>query len=275
MFDKIQHIGYYTADLDAAVAWFRQGFGAERADGGPVASSVQVPGGGVNAFLRFGQVEVELIQPADAASIPPAETLVMHHVAYVVPDIRQAIADCQARGFKFLADAPRTNQLGQQLLYFDPATTNGVLLHLTQLPAPADANPVGVGGGVAVSKIVHAGYLVPDLDAAIAWYGEKFDGVYLGGGPSRAGRRNAFVNFGQVQVELIEPNDPASLGGQHAMDHVGYVMEDIQAGMADCCGRGFRFAADAANTNSVGQQVLYFDTATTQGSRMHLTQLPA
>ena len=274
MFDKIQHIGYYTADLDAAVAWFRQGFGAEKADGGLVASSVQVPGGGVNAFLRFGQVEVELIQPADTAGLP-ANALAMHHVAYVVPDIRQAIADCQARGFRFLADAPRTNQLGQQLLYFDPATTNGVLLHLTQLPAPADANPTGVGGGVAVSKIVHAGYLVPDLDAAIAWYTEKFDGVYLGGGPSRAGRRNAFVNFGQVQVELIEPNDPAALGGQHAMDHVGYVMDDIQAGIADCCGRGFRFAADAPNTNSVGQQVLYFDTATTQGSRMHLTQLPA
>ena len=38
MFDKIQHIGYYTADLDAAVAWFRQGFGAERADGGSPAA---------------------------------------------------------------------------------------------------------------------------------------------------------------------------------------------------------------------------------------------
>lgn len=274
MFDKIQHIGYYTADLDAAVAWFHQSFGAENADGGPVASSVQVPGGGVNAFLRFGQVEVELIQPADTAHIP-ADSLAMHHVGYVVPDIRQAIADCQARGFKFLADAPRTNQLGQQLLYFDPTTTNGVFLHLTQLPSPADANPTGVGSGVPVAKIVHAGYLVPDLDAAIAWYIEKFDGVYLGGGPSRAGRRNAFVNFGQVQVELIEPNDPDALGGRHAMDHVGYVMDDIHAGITDCCQRGFQFVADAPNTNSVGQQVLYFDTATTLGSRMHLTQLPA
>ncbi len=273
MFDKIQHIGYYTADLDAAVAWFNRGFGAENADGGPVSSSVQVPGGGVNAFLRFGQVEVELIQPADTSAIPDGG-LVMHHVGYVVPDIRQAIADCQARGFKFLADAPRTNQLGQQLLYFDPTTTNGVFLHLTQLPAPADANPTGVGGGVPIAKIVHAGYLVPDLDAAIAWYIEKFDGVYLGGGPSRAGRRNAFVNFGQVQVELIEPSDPEALGGQHAMDHVGYVLDDIRAGIADCCQRGFQFVADAPNTNSVGQQVLYFDTAGTMGSRMHLTQLP-
>ena len=273
MFDKIQHIGYYTADLEAAIAWFNRGFGAENAGGGAVASSVQVPGGGSNAFLRFGQVEVELIQPADAANLPP-DGLVMHHVGYVVPDILKAIADCQARGFKFLADAPRTNQLGQQLLYFDPTTTNNVLLHLTQLPEPANANTVGVGGGVPVAKIVHAGYLVPDVDAAIAWYAEKFDGVHIGGGPSRQGRRNAFVNFGQVQVELIEPANPGDLGGQHAMDHVGYVMDDIHAGIADCCSRGFQFVADTPNTNSVGQQVLYFDTATSMGSRMHLTQLP-
>ena len=58
------------------------------------------------------------------------------------------------------------------------------------------------------------------------------------------------------------------------MDHVGYVMEDIRAGIDDCCTRGFQFVADAPNTNSVGQQVLYFDTATSMGSRMHLTQLP-
>lgn len=273
MFDQIQHIGYLVADLEAAVAWFNRGFGAGNAGGGAVRSSVQVPGGGSNAFLRFGQVEVELIQPADTTSLPP-EALVMHHVGYVVSDILRSIEECKARGFKFVADAPNTNVLGQQLLYFDPSTTNNVLLHLTQLPEPAQANTVGVGGGVPVSKIVHAGYLVPDLDAAIAWYIEKFDGTYLGGGPSRQGRRNAFVNFGQVQVELIEANNPDDLGGRHAMDHVGYVMDDIHAGIADCCRRGFQFVADAPNTNSVGQQVLYFDTATSMGSRMHLTQLP-
>jgi catechol 2,3-dioxygenase-like lactoylglutathione lyase family enzyme len=274
MFDKIQHIGYYTANLDAAVAWFNQGFGSENAGGGVVASSVQVPGGGSNAFLRFGQVEVELIQPADTSNLPQ-DGLVMHHVAYVVSDILQAIEDCKARGFKFLADAPRTNQLGQQLLYFDPTTTNNVLLHLTQLPEPADAVTTGVGGGVQVAKIVHAGYRVPNLDEAIAWYAEKFDGEHIGGGPSRTGSRNAFVNFGQVQVELIEPGDPTViLAGTHTMDHVGYVVGDIPSCMGQCQANGLRFVADSPNTNSIGQQVLYFDTETSQGSRMHLTRLP-
>ena len=31
MFEKIQHIGYLVADLDAAVTWFKQTFGGDNA----------------------------------------------------------------------------------------------------------------------------------------------------------------------------------------------------------------------------------------------------
>jgi methylmalonyl-CoA/ethylmalonyl-CoA epimerase len=272
MFDKIQHIGYLVADLDKAIEWFQQGFGAANAGGGTVRSSRAVPGGGRNAFVHFGQVEAEIIEPGDTSNIPQ-DTLVMHHVGYVVADIPRAVVQAKARGFTFIADAPFTNPLGQQVLYFDPDTTNGVLIHLTQLPV--QPNTVGVGQGIQVDKIIHAGYLVRNAAEAVAWYVDKFDGVYVGGGPSRRGGRNAFVNFGQVQVELIEPQDPSTMGAHHAMDHVGYVTRDIGACITECCCRGFQFAADAPNTNAIGQQVLYFDTTTSMRSRMHLTQLPA
>jgi hypothetical protein len=58
------------------------------------------------------------------------------------------------------------------------------------------------------------------------------------------------------------------------MDHVGYVVGDIPACMGECQANGLRFVAGAPTTNSIGQQVLYFDTGTSQGSRMHLTRLP-
>ncbi|MFQ6031149.1 MAG: VOC family protein, partial [Dehalococcoidia bacterium] len=249
MFDRIQHIGYLVADLDQAVDWFAQRFGAENAGGGPAQR------GGRNAFVHFGKVETELIEPPDTSGLPK-DTLVMDHVGYVVSDISRSVEQLKTRGFQFVADAPNTNVMGQQVLYFDTATTNGVRIHLTQLPG--QPNAIGVGQGVAIEKIVHAGYLVSNLEEAIAWYVEKFDGEHIGGGASRRGGRNAFVNFGQVQVELIEPGDPASIGPNHAMDHVGYVSLDIHGGIADCCGRGFQFVGDAPNTNSVGQQVLYF-----------------
>jgi catechol 2,3-dioxygenase-like lactoylglutathione lyase family enzyme len=124
-------------------------------------------------------------------------------------------------------------------------------------------------------KIQHIGYLVADLDKAVVWFERGFGAANAGGGASRRGGRNAFLNFGQVQVELIEPQDPSTMGAHHVMDHVGYVTQDIGASNSECCCRGFRFAADAPNTNAIGQHVLYFGTATSMGSRMHLTQLPA
>lgn len=278
MFDKIQHIGYLVRDLDAAVAWYAQGFGGENAGGSTLPAGGIIPSGGRNAFVHFGKVEVELIEPQDKTGLPD-DTLVMHHIGYVVSDIAASMVDLKAKGFKFFADAPITNVMGQQLIYFDPASTNGILMHLTQLPSPSSdagrASTVGLDAGVKIDHIVHAGYLVNNLEEAIAWYVDKLGGTHLGGGPSRSGGRNAFVNFGQVQVELIEPPDPASLGPDHSMDHVGYVTLDIETAIADCRARGFQFVADTPITNSVGQRLLYFETGSTQGSRMHLTQLPA
>jgi methylmalonyl-CoA/ethylmalonyl-CoA epimerase len=277
MFDRIQHIGYLVADLDAAVGWFEKSFGAEKAGERTLRSnvaSVLLPGGGRTAYVRFGQVEMELIEPNDKSGLP-AGTLVMHHVGYVVSDIEDASRQLKERGFGFVTTAPNTNVMGQQVLYFDPATTNGCLMHLTQLPSPAGS--AAPAPGCPIDHIVHAGYLVADVEEAVAWYEKSFDGAAIGGiWASRRGARNAYVNFGKVQVELIEVTDPADRGGRpHVMDHAGLVVSDIAAGIADCRAQGFQFVADAANTNRVGQQLLYFDTASTMGARMHLTQLPA
>ena len=78
-----------------------------------------------------------------------------------------------------------------------------------------------------------------------------------------------------MQVELIERADKSALAGKiQTMDHVGYEVADINSAILQCKDRGIRFVADAPRTNSIGQQVLYFDTATSRGSRMQLTQLP-
>lgn len=272
MFDRIQHIGYMTADLDAVVAWYAKSFGAVNGGGGPMAKSYAVPSGGRNAYVRFGQVEAEIIEPEDKTGLS-ADVLTMHHVGYAVSDIEGMASTLIGRGFKFAADKPFTNVMGQQVLYFDASTTNGSMMHLTQLADQPDNT--GFGSGVEIEKIVHAGYLVPNLDDAIAWYVGKLDGEHLGGGASRSGGRNAFVNFGQVQVELIEPEEsrrpPAAT---HTMDHVGYVVADMHTCMGHCQSQGFKFVEGAPLTNSVRQQVGYFDTATSMGSRMHLTQLP-
>ena len=270
MFEKIQHMGYLTPDLDEAVAWFERSFGAVNAGGGPLGQSYAMPSGGRNAYMLFGNAEAELLEPGDKTGLSSGEVLTMHHVGYVVADINRAIDDLTSRGFKFAADKPNVNVLGQTLLYFDSTTTNGVKMHITQLPG----EPVASNNGLEIERIVHAGYRVNDLEKAIKWYVDSFDGEHLGGGPSRSGGRNAFVNFGQVQVELIEPGDPASIGNDHVMDHVGYVVGDIPSCIGECESHGLKFVSDTPITNSIGQQVLYFETDTSMNSRMHLTRLP-
>ena len=271
MFERIQHIGNLTPDLDEAIAWFEKSFGAVKAGGGPLAPGVALPTGGRNAYVRFGHAEAELLEPSDKSTIP-GDPLTMHHVGYVVADINKAIDDLSSKGFKFAADKPNTNVLGHQLLYLDRTTTNGVNLHITQLPGQMDET--GIGAGIEVEKIIHAGYRVKNLEEAIKWYIDKFDGTHLGGGPSRTGGRNAFVNFYNVQVELIEPPDTGAMSQDHTMDHVGYVVDNISTCMGECQAHGVKFVSDTPNTNGVGQQVMYLETESSLGSRMHLTRLP-
>ncbi len=269
MFDDIQHIGYLIDDLATGIAWFRNTFGAIDAGGTEMQKSPMVPTGGRNAFVRFGGIEVELMQPGDTSGLPPGR-LVMHHVGWVVSDIAAAAAKSRARGLRFLADAPYTNPMGQKVHYYDPASTNGVWMHLTEVPPKPAATPVAPW----ISAHVHPGYLVPNLEAAIAWYVEKFDGRHIGGGPSRQGGRIAFVDLGGTQVELIEPPTPSSVGPDHVLDHIGYRTLSLEADLAAYRARGLSFMTDAPVVNPVGQTLIYFDPASSLGTRIHLTQLP-
>ncbi|MFV0296602.1 MAG: VOC family protein [Hyphomicrobiaceae bacterium] len=271
MFYGIQHIGYLVADLDQAVAWFGTAFGAVNAGGTEMKDSPMVPGGGVNAFVRFGTVEVELMQPADASALPKG-ALVMHHIGFITDDIAGAAAKARANGLKMLVDAPYTNVMGQKVHYLDPTTTNGVWMHLTEVP-DRNRQPVGDGRGV-VTSIVHPGLLVRDLDASIAWYVEKLDGVHVGGGPRALGGRIAFVNCGDAQVELIEPDEVSRPSEPQRLDHVGYEVAGLDEVVPLYEGRGLSFDPPEVRVNPIGQRLIYFATTASLGARMHLTELP-
>lgn len=58
------------------------------------------------------------------------------------------------------------------------------------------------------------------------------------------------------------------------MDHAGYAVPDIITGIEECQGRGLVMGEAAPRTNTVGQQLCYFDIACTCGTQIHLTQLP-
>ncbi|MCL4534332.1 MAG: VOC family protein [Bacteroidetes bacterium] len=123
--------------------------------------------------------------------------------------------------------------------------------------------------------IHHPGYIVENLDDTIAFYENTLGGKCIKRGTPSATGRNAFVQVGDVLMELVEPADKSRLGGRHGqvLDHIGYIVPDIQKAAAELKAKGVRFATPEPTTSIIGVKIWYLDTADTQGTRIHLTQV--
>ncbi|MCL4466009.1 MAG: VOC family protein [Chloroflexi bacterium] len=121
----------------------------------------------------------------------------------------------------------------------------------------------------------HVGYYVSDLDEAIKWYRDLYGGVvelrYRNEGSKQ---EQAFVKSGNTRVELMCPDDKSKLGGNtgQVLAHIGYEVDDIQAGMAELRAKGVRFIDEKPVVNPLGWQLAYYDGGATVGVKQHLTQ---
>ena len=222
MFDKIQHIGYLTSDLEAAVGWFERSFGAVNAGGGPLSPSYAVPSGGRNAYLRFGQAEAEIIEPAGQVSrwqqgpgYAPRRLRGGEHRAGggAVEGARLRLR--QRRAFRQRLRPPGFLP-GRRDHQRNAGASDATRAELRKRPAP-DGGRVGVGARSGAHR--PRGLLGTETwKRPLTGTCSGSPASHVGGGASRRGGRNAFVNFGQVQVELIEPGDPSVIPeGVHEM----------------------------------------------------------
>ena len=129
MFSKVQHVGYLVENLDEAVAWYETTFGGKSIPGGTVPT-------GKIAYVRMGDVEVELIEPPDKAELAGKGDHVFHHVGYVVDDLDKSVADFKAKSYRFDPPEPHLNPIGNRLIHFDPLSMKGRRIHLTQASTP-------------------------------------------------------------------------------------------------------------------------------------------
>jgi methylmalonyl-CoA epimerase len=135
----VDHIGIATADLDGALAFYRDVLGMR------VTWDEVVEEQGVRAvFLAPAEpdrvpsptAEIELlIATRDDSAI--ARFIAkrgpgLHHVAWEVDDIAAALADCRARGLRLVDETPRRGARGHLVAFLHPATAGGVLVELVQ-----------------------------------------------------------------------------------------------------------------------------------------------
>lgn len=123
-------------------------------------------------------------------------------------------------------------------------------------------------------QVHHVGYLVPDLDAAVALYVNTFGAKQSGRGAAGRLGEIAFIQAGNVEVELIQPNDRALLtnGDDHVYHHVGYVVENLDKAVAEFKAKGYEFNSEEPVTNFMGYRLIYFNAKFTAGLGMHMTE---
>jgi methylmalonyl-CoA epimerase len=124
----IAHVGIAVADLDVALAFYRDVLGVEP-------HPPEVVDGAKILALPFGDSEIELLAPVEQDS-PIGRFLArrgpgIHHICYRVPDLEAAIQACRSAGYRLVDEVPRTGAGGRRIIFLHPKTTAGILLELT------------------------------------------------------------------------------------------------------------------------------------------------
>jgi methylmalonyl-CoA/ethylmalonyl-CoA epimerase len=128
---RIHHVGIAVADLDESIELYRSALGAEL-----VHRARNEKDGIEAAFLRTGDGEVELMSATRPES-PVGKFLArrgpgLHHVAYGVTDIGQALAEARAAGLELIDTEPRMGMHGSLIAFVHPKSLGGVLTELVQ-----------------------------------------------------------------------------------------------------------------------------------------------
>ncbi len=129
----VDHVGIAVRNLAEAAALL------EAALGLVVTERYDLPHEGVRlAFLSGGATDLELLEPVGDAG-PLARFLSsrgpgLHHVAFRVPDIRQALARAASAGCRPVDPAPRPGARNRQVAFLHPSTTGGLLIELVEHP---------------------------------------------------------------------------------------------------------------------------------------------
>jgi len=128
---EIDHVAIAVNDLEAAVAYYRDTFGAE-VDHREVVESDGVE----EALLKVADSYVQLLTPTRDDS-PVAKYLErrgegLHHVGYRVDDCAAALEAVKAQGGRVIDEAPRPGSRGTTVAFVHPKTAFGTLIELVQ-----------------------------------------------------------------------------------------------------------------------------------------------
>ena len=131
VFSALDHVGVAVSDLDAAISLYEKTFGM------PLVFRETVDEQGVEAaLLDVGDSHVELLRPLGDET-PVGKFIVkrgegLHHVAYRVDNIDDALAGLRNQGVELIDEQPRTGIRQSRVAFLHPDAAGGVLIELVE-----------------------------------------------------------------------------------------------------------------------------------------------
>jgi methylmalonyl-CoA/ethylmalonyl-CoA epimerase len=128
---EIDHVAIAVRDLEGAIAYYRDTFGAE------VEHREVVESDGVEeALLKVAESYIQLLTPTRPDS-PVAKSLEtrgegLHHVGYRVSDCAAALEAVKAGGGRVIDEAPRPGSRGTTVAFVHPKGAFGTLIELVE-----------------------------------------------------------------------------------------------------------------------------------------------
>ena len=129
---RVHHVAVVVANLDAALAFYRDVLGLE------LETIVPVPSDRVRiAFLPIGESKVELVEPTDdttgVARFLASRGEGFHHVCFEVDDLAETLTRLAIDGIELIDTAPRKGAEGP-VAFLHPRSCHGVLVELIEAP---------------------------------------------------------------------------------------------------------------------------------------------
>jgi methylmalonyl-CoA epimerase len=128
---EIDHVAIAVQDLEAAIAYYAETFGAT------VAHRERIDSDGVEeALLKVADSYIQLLTPTSETS-PVAKYLEkkgegLHHVGYRVDDCAVALQSVKDHGGQVIDDQPRPGSRGTTVAFIHPKGAFGTLIELVQ-----------------------------------------------------------------------------------------------------------------------------------------------
>jgi methylmalonyl-CoA epimerase len=129
----IDHVAIAVKDLESAIAYYRDTFGAV------VSHRERINSDGVEeALIAVGDSYVQLVSPTREGStvVKFLETRGegLHHVGYRVADCAEALEAVKASGGRLIDEVPRPGSRGTTVAFVHPKGALGTLVELVQEP---------------------------------------------------------------------------------------------------------------------------------------------